>query len=173
MCCLLTPHYAVCTLSAYFTCISSIRPLLFSPPPPPPTDVVVLEAFLCRLGRVDSVQCGFTSLPLLLSRGPQTLSSQLHLWLQSSFDCHVSPHTLDPHDLSLLVGQFATAEKTSKISKLPLCETGATHSHTHYLWQANVGIYKISVTTVWTALYINLGRHTYRLTRPPSLSIPP
>ena len=63
---------------------------------------------------MDRVQSGFTSLPLLLSRGPQTLSSQLHLWLQTSFDCHVSPHSLDAQDLSLLVGQFATAEKTSE-----------------------------------------------------------
>ena len=76
------------------------------------TDVVVLEAFLCRLGRVDRVQPGFTSLPLLLSRGPQGLSSELQLWLQTSFDCHITPHSLEPEDLSLLLGQFATAEKS-------------------------------------------------------------
>ena len=79
---------------------------------PPSTEVVVLEAFLCRLGRVDRVQSGFTSLPLLLSRGPQALSSQLRLWLETSFDCHVSPHSLEAEDLSLLTGQFATAERS-------------------------------------------------------------
>ena len=76
------------------------------------TDIVLLEAFLCRLGRVDRVRHHFTSLPLLLSRGPLTLSSQLQEWLQASFDCHISPHTLESGDLSLLAGQFATAEKS-------------------------------------------------------------
>lgn len=76
------------------------------------TDVVVLEAFLSRLGRVDGVQPGFTSLPLLLTRGPHTLVLELQHWLQTSFDCHITPHGLEPDDLSLLLGQFATAEKS-------------------------------------------------------------
>ena len=80
------------------------------------TEVVVLEAFLCRLGRVDGVRAGFTALPLLLSRGPQALTSELHLWLQQSFDCHITPHSLESDDLCLLLGQFATAEKSESLS---------------------------------------------------------
>ena len=76
--------------------------------------MTVLEAFLCRLGHVDRVQHGFMSLPLLLCRGPQSLTTELHLWLQTSFDCHVTPHGLESDDLCLLLGQFSTAEKSSK-----------------------------------------------------------
>ena len=83
------------------------------------TETVVLEAFLCRLGSVEGVREGFTSLPLLLSRGPRSLSSELQQWLQSSFDCHVAPHPLHPDDLCLLVGEFATAEKSMSVC-LPL-----------------------------------------------------
>lgn len=61
---------------------------------------------------MDRVEPGFTSLPLLLSRGPQTLVSELRQWLQSSFDCHITPHCLESDDLCLLLGQFATAEKS-------------------------------------------------------------
>lgn len=63
---------------------------------------------------MDRVEPGFTSLPLLLSRGPQTLVSELRQWLQSSFDCHITPHCLESDDLCLLLGQFATAEKSGR-----------------------------------------------------------
>lgn len=54
---------------------------------------------------------GFTSLPLLLLRGPSQLSRLVLQWLQSMFDCHVSPGQLSQEELTTLVGQYATAEK--------------------------------------------------------------
>ena len=54
---------------------------------------------------------GFTSLPLLLVRGPVRLAHPLLQWIQGTFDCHVTPSSLNQEDLVMLVGQYATAEK--------------------------------------------------------------
>lgn len=74
----------------------------------------LVEALLCKPAEHGTPAAGFTSLPLLLLRGPTHLSRQLLAWLQAAFDCHTSPASLVPDDLSLLVAQYATAEKAGR-----------------------------------------------------------
>ena len=59
----------------------------------------------------DCPSSGFTSLPLLLFQGNSALCQLVSEWLQTSFDCHISPYSLEQDDLSLLLGQYATTAR--------------------------------------------------------------
>lgn len=85
-------------------------------------DTPELIAVLCRVNPSQSLAEDFTSLPLLLLHGPAKLARGAFHWLQTTFDCHVSPNKLTAEDLTQLVAAYATAEKGTRLS-LPFVET--------------------------------------------------
>ncbi|ELT96885.1 hypothetical protein CAPTEDRAFT_224521 [Capitella teleta] len=72
---------------------------------------VVLTAILCCVGApsedLRKVHSDFTQLPLMLVKGPVTLTSYLTQFLELQFDCHVSPVVFSTCDLSWMLAMWA------------------------------------------------------------------
>jgi len=72
--------------------------------------VVVLSALLCSVNLNEDVlpaATSFTALPVMLVKGGAVLTRQLCSWLESQFDCSVSPLRLSPVQLSWMVAMWS------------------------------------------------------------------
>ncbi|XP_013379335.1 centromere protein L-like isoform X1 [Lingula anatina] len=75
---------------------------------------VAVTAVLFGAGVNEDIQrrlpSSFTWLPLMMVKGPVGITSSVQSWLQSNFDCHITPMEFTSTDLSWMVAMWAGVE---------------------------------------------------------------
>lgn len=71
---------------------------------------ILTRAILCSVGAEAPAGDGFTSLPLMLVKGPSAAIRMLASWLEERFDCRVSPLEFHPYDLIWIATEWAAPD---------------------------------------------------------------